>query len=142
MTNRNLFLAGAAVALVAAAGLGFGLARLTDKAPDAAEDHAKDEAGQEDGFVTLSPADAAKAGVLTTAVGRGGGSELVLPGRVALVANASAALGAPVSGTVERVHVAAGDRVAAGAAIATLRSAEGAGARALSLIHISEPTRH
>ncbi|WP_454761372.1 efflux RND transporter periplasmic adaptor subunit [Caulobacter segnis] len=130
MTNRNLLLAGAAIALIATAGLGFGLGRMTDKAPAAAEGHAEEEAPHDEGFVALSAADATKAGVLTTTVGRGGGSELVLPGRVALAANASAALGAPVSGTVERVHVAAGDRVTAGAAIATLRSAEGAGARA------------
>jgi len=130
MTDRKWILAGAATALIATAGLGFSLGRLTDKAPAATEEPAEEESHHEDGFVALSAADAAKAGVLTTTVGRGGGSELVLPGRVALAANASAALGAPVSGTVERVHVAAGDRVAVGAVIATLRSAEGAGARA------------
>ncbi|UAL09315.1 efflux RND transporter periplasmic adaptor subunit [Caulobacter segnis] len=131
MTNRTWILAGAATALTAALGLGYGVGRLTDKAPAQAPDHGEKEAPpHEEGFVALGAADAAKAGVLTVPVGRGGGSELVLPGRVALAANASAALGAPVSGTVERVHVAAGDRVAAGGAIATLRSAEGAGARA------------
>jgi cobalt-zinc-cadmium efflux system membrane fusion protein len=130
MTARKWILAGAATALVATAGLGFGLGRLTDKTPAAAEEHAEEEAPHKEGFVALSAADAVKAGVMTTTVGRGGGSELVLPGRVALAVNASAALGAPVSGTVERVHVAAGDRVAAGSAIATLRSADGAGARA------------
>lgn len=131
MTDRKWILAGAATALVAAIGLGFGAGRLTDKVPADAPAHEKEEgAPHEEGFVALSVADAARAGVLTTTVGRGGGSELVLPGRVALAVNASAALGAPVSGAVERVHVAAGDRVAAGAAIATLRSAEGAGARA------------
>lgn len=132
MTNRKWILAGAATALIATTGLGFGLGRLTDKAAVvvAGEGHAEEEPPHEDGFVALSAADAAKAGVLTTTVGRGGGSELVLPGRVALAANASAALGAPVPGAVERVHVAAGDRVAVGAAIATLRSVEGANARA------------
>lgn len=131
MNDRRWILAGAGAALVAATGLGFGLGRQTDKAPAEAPAHEEKAAvPHEEGFVALSAADAAKAGVLTTTVGRGGGSELVLPGRVVLAVNASAALGAPVSGTVERVHVAAGDRVAAGAAIATLRSAEGAGARA------------
>lgn len=131
MTDRKWILAGSAAALVVTAGLGFGLGRLTDKAPaQASADPEREEAPHEEGFVALSAADAARAGVLTTTVGHGGGSELVLPGRVALAVNASAALGAPVSGAVERVHVAAGDRVAAGAAIATLRSAEGAGARA------------
>lgn len=131
MNDRKWILAGAAAALVTTAGLGFGLGRLTDPAPARPPVHEeKGEAPHEEDFVALSAADAFKAGVLTTTVGRGGGSELVLPGRVALAVNASAALGAPVSGTVERVHVAAGDRVAAGAAVATLRSAEGAGARA------------
>ncbi len=131
MNDRKWILAGAAAALVTTAGLGFGLGRLTDPAPARPPAHEeKGEAPHEEDFVALSAADAFKAGVLTTTVGRGGGSELVLPGRVALAVNASAALGAPVSGTVERVHVAAGDRVAAGAAVATLRSAEGAGARA------------
>jgi cobalt-zinc-cadmium efflux system membrane fusion protein len=130
MTDRKWILAGTATALVVTASLGFGLGRLTDKAPAATEEHAEEEAHHEESFVALSAAEAVKAGVLTTTAGRGGGSELVLPGRVALGVNASAALGAPVSGTVERVHVAAGDRVAAGAAIATLRSAEGAGSRA------------
>lgn len=131
MTDRKWILAGAA-ALAVTAGLGFGLGRLTDKAPTAAPapNDQEEEAPHEDGFVTLDAADAIKAGVVATTVGRGGGSELVLPGRVVLAANASAALGAPVSGTVERVHVAAGDRVAFGAAVATLRSAEGAEARA------------
>jgi cobalt-zinc-cadmium efflux system membrane fusion protein len=124
-------MAGAATAIAAALGLGYGAGRLTDKAPAEAPAHEDgEEAPHENGFIALSAADAAKAGVLTVPVGRGGGSELVLPGRVALAANAAAALGAPVSGTVERVHVAAGDRVAAGGPIATLRSAEGAEARA------------
>lgn len=130
MTDRKWILAGTAIALIATAGVGFGLGRLTDKPAVSEPAHGKEEAPHEEGFVALDAADAVKAGVLTTSIGHGGGSELVLPGRVALAANASAALGAPVSGTVERVHVAAGDRVAAGAAIATLRSAEGAGARA------------
>lgn len=129
MTDRKWILAGAA-ALALTASLGFGLGRLTDSAPAKGARAETEEAPHEEGFVALDAADALKAGVLTTTVGRGGGAELVLPGRVALSANASAALGAPVSGTVERVHLAAGDRVAAGAAIATLRSAEGATARA------------
>jgi cobalt-zinc-cadmium efflux system membrane fusion protein len=49
---------------------------------------------------------------------------------VTLAANALAALGAPVSGTVERVHVSAGANVAAGSPIATLRSADAASGRA------------
>lgn len=131
MIERKWMMAGTGIALTAALGLGYGVGRLADRTPAEAPTHEDgEEAHYEEGFVALSAADAAKAGVLTASVGRGGGSELVLPGRVALAANALAALGAPMSGTVERVHVAAGDRVPAGGAIATLRSAEGAGARA------------
>lgn len=130
MIDRKWILASTA-ALVATAGLGFSLGRLTDGAPSRTVVHDEaEEPPHEEGVVAIDAAQAVKAGVLTTTVGRGGGSELILPGRVALSANASAALGAPVSGTVERLHVAAGDRVSAGAVIASLRSAEGANARA------------
>ncbi len=131
MTDRRLILASAAAGLALAVGLGFGLGRVTQAPPAVDADHESSEpAPHEDGFVALNAADALKAGVLTTTVGRGGGGELVLPGRVALAANASAALAASVSGAVERVQVAPGDRVTAGAAIAVLRGAEGADARA------------
>ena len=90
-------------------------------------EHKEGEAeGGGDGFVALPPATAATAGVEVTTVARGGGAELLVPGRAAFAPNAEAAVGAPLGGVVEKVHVAAGTRLGAGAPIATIRSAEGA----------------
>jgi cobalt-zinc-cadmium efflux system membrane fusion protein len=122
-----------AVALIAAAGLGYGAAQLVEgrsAAPAHEEEGAEHgEQGATD-LVPLKLADAAAAGVSVITPGRGGGADILLPGRVTLAANALAALGAPVSGTVERVHVSAGASVAAGSPIATLRSADAASGRA------------
>ena len=136
-TNR---IALTALALVLAAGLGFAAARYT--APSSAgEAHADEhaEAGHEEGgahaegeegFVALPLTQAPAAGVTVVSVAVGSGGELLLPGRVAFAPNAAAAVGAPAEGTVERVHVAAGDRVTRGAALVTLRSAQAASAGA------------
>jgi cobalt-zinc-cadmium efflux system membrane fusion protein len=131
IARRNVI--ASAVALIVAAGLGYGLAHLTE-GRSAAPVH-KEEAAEhgEHGATDLVPlklADAAAAGVSVITPGRGGGADILLPGRVTLAANALAALGAPVSGTVERVHVSAGANVAAGSPIATLRSADAASGRA------------
>jgi multidrug efflux pump subunit AcrA (membrane-fusion protein) len=127
------FVIASAVALIAAAGLGYGAAQLVEgrSAPPVSQEEggAHEEHG-EPGFVPLKIADAAAAGVSVVTPGRGGGADILLPGRVTLAANALAALGAPVSGTVERVHVSAGASVAAGSPIATLRSADAASGRA------------
>ncbi len=124
-----------AVALIAAAGLGFGAAQLLQDRPAAPAPAPEEEGAEhgghgETGFVPLKPADAAAAGVSVVTPGRGGGADILLPGRVTLAANALAALGTPVSGAVERVHVAAGAAVAIGSPIATLRSADAASGRA------------
>lgn len=128
--QRHWLITGAAV--IAALGIGFTAARLTpptQKPQVHAEDgHGKEEA--EEGFVTLSPAKAAAAGVTVVALERGGGSELMLPGRVEFAPGAEAVVDAPLPGTVLQVHVGPGTPVRAGAALVTLRSPEGAGARA------------
>ncbi|WP_156035744.1 efflux RND transporter periplasmic adaptor subunit [Caulobacter sp. UNC358MFTsu5.1] len=132
MIARRSLIASAA-ALVAAAGLGYGAAQFTAHRP---APPAHEEEGGEPGehgatdLVPLKLADAAAAGVSVVTPGRGGGADILLPGRVTLAANALAALGAPVSGAVERVHVSAGASVAAGSPIATLRSADAASGRA------------
>ena len=124
------YLVASAAALIAAAGLGYGVAQLVESRPAApAHEEEGEEHGQTD-LVPLKLADAAAAGVSVITPGRGGGADILLPGRVTLAANALAALGAPVSGTVERVHVSAGANVAAGSPIATLRSADAASGRA------------
>lgn len=122
-----------AVALIAAAGLGYGAAHLVEGRSTASAHEEEDAAHEVHGEADLVPlklADAAAAGVSIITPGRGGGADILLPGRVTLAANALAALGAPVSGVVERVHVSAGAAVAAGSPIATLRSADAASGRA------------
>jgi cobalt-zinc-cadmium efflux system membrane fusion protein len=121
------------VALIAAAGLGYGAAQFVANRSAAPAHEAEGGEHEEHGAADLVPlklADAAAAGVSVITPGRGGGADILLPGRVTLAANALAALGAPVSGTVERVHVSAGVNVAAGSPIATLRSADAASGRA------------
>ena len=122
-----------AVALLAAAGLGYGAAQVVASRSAAPAHEAEGGEHEEHGATDLVPlklTDAAAAGVSVITPGRGGGADILLPGRVTLAANALAALGAPVSGTVERVHVSAGVNVAAGSPIATLRSADAASGRA------------
>lgn len=122
-----------AMALIAAVGLGYAAAQVVARDPTASppgqEAGEPAEHGATD-FVRLKLADAAAAGVSVITPGRGGGADILLPGRVTLAANALAALGAPVSGAVERVHVSAGSSVSAGSPIATLRSADAASGRA------------
>jgi len=132
--DRRLLLA-AAGALVIAVGAGFGLARLTAAPPDAhaeGEEHG-DEDGEEEavsGFVAIT-ADAARAlDIGIVQVGRGGGSELTLPGRVSLIPGAEAAVDSPLAGVVMAVHVGLGDRVRTGDVLATIRSPDGAASRA------------
>jgi cobalt-zinc-cadmium efflux system membrane fusion protein len=127
------YIIASAVALIAAASLGYGAAHLVEgrSAATAPEpEDAEHETHGETDLVPLELADAAAAGVSVITPGRGGGGDILLPGRVTLAANALAALGAPVSGAVERVHVSAGAAVAMGSPIATLRSADAASGRA------------
>lgn len=120
------------VAVIAALGLGFTAARLmpdgAKPAAHAEEEH--EEAGGEEGFVALAPDKATAAGVTLVGLERGGGSELMLPGRVEFAPGAEAVVDAPLPGTVLQVHVGPGTPVKVGAALVTLRSPEGAGARA------------
>ncbi len=130
--DRHWLMTGAAVIAALGIGLGggFGAARWLEPRPAnpaEAEDH--EEAAPE-GVVALSPQAAAAAGVTIVEVARGGGSELMLPGRVQTMPGAEAVVDAPLPGTVVRVHVGPGSRVTAGAGLVTLRSPEGAASRA------------
>lgn len=128
--ERHWLMTGAAV--VAALGIGFGAAQLMRPAAPS-EAHAEEEGHAEEGeegFVALAPDAAAKAGVTITAVARGGGAELMLPGRVEFAPGAEATVDAPLPGSVVRVHVGPGSRVSAGSPLVTLRSPEGAASRA------------
>ena len=133
--NKHWLMTGAAVVIALAAG--FGATRILDRpsteAGQAEAEHA--EAGHandasEESFVALTPPEAARAGVSVITVQRGGGAELKLPGRVAFAPGAEAAVDAPLGGTVVRVHVGLGDRVAAGSPLITVRSPDGAASRA------------
>lgn len=129
MNQRNrILILGLAVALVAGVG-GIFIGRALDGGPPAAgheekEKHAEAEGGE--GFVAMAPAEARAAGVELATVVRGGGGELIVPGRVAFAPGAEAEIGAPLAGRVEAVHVAPGRQVAAGTPLVTLRSADGA----------------
>ncbi|MET0250770.1 MAG: efflux RND transporter periplasmic adaptor subunit [Novosphingobium sp.] len=122
--------------LAAALGLGAGSLLWRDTPERHADDAHQEEASEhasKAAFVALTPATASKAGVEITSIGRGGGAELQIPGRVTFAPNAEAAIGAPLGGVVETVHVAPGSRVRAGDAIVTIRSPEGAALRASSV---------
>jgi cobalt-zinc-cadmium efflux system membrane fusion protein len=128
-TRKHWLMTGAAV--IAALGLGFAGARLLD--PPAPDAHAEEEHAEEaapEGFVALTDQQAAAAGISLTAVTRGGGGEYRLPGRVSVAPGAEARVDAPLAGVVTAVHVGPGARVRRGSPLATLRSPEGATARA------------
>lgn len=131
--NRHWLMTAAAV--VVALGVGFGVAQWTPALTGAAdvqtdEEGHEDEEGAVEGFVALSPAASAAAGVSIVAVERGGGSGLKIPGRVAFAPGAEAVVDAPLPGAVVQVHVGTGSQVRVGSPLVTLRSPEGAAARA------------
>lgn len=129
------FLLGGVAAVLLAVSAGFGLARLTAPSTD---DHAEGEAhgdehgeqGATPGFVALTAEAARALNISIVEVGRGGGSELTLPGRVSLVPGAEASVDSPLAGVVVAVNVGPGDRVQPGAVLATVRSPDGAASRA------------
>lgn len=124
---------GVVAAILVAAVAGFAVARLLNPGPASApaDEHAH-EAEEEhvEGFVALKPDDAAGAGVELALVERGGGIDLLLPGRVAVAVDAQSVVAAPLDGMIVNIHVAVGSKVARGAAIASIRSPEGGAIRA------------
>jgi cobalt-zinc-cadmium efflux system membrane fusion protein len=139
--NNSLLIGGGALALLVALGAGFGIARMTDDpaAPAAAQaeggeaDHAEGgegEAAGEEGVVALTPQQIDASGITVVSVGRGGGAETRLAGRVEPTVDSRAAVAASVGGRVERVLVAPGARVGAGQPLAVLVSGEAATFRA------------
>lgn len=158
MKRDNARLYGAVAAAAVLAGLGgYGLSMLTNRpvaegaeAGHAEEKHAEEggehagetggehageavvAAAEAEGVIALTPAQAQATGIRIAQVSRGGGSEVRLSGRVAPVIDAKASVGAMVSGRVERVLVAPGQRIAAGQALAVLVSGDAASLRAES----------
>lgn len=132
--DRKLLIGIAATAVLAAGG-GYLIARMSDPhmatiAEEEGEHGEEGEEHREEGFVALKPDEAKAAGVELAKVERGGGSELVLSGRVTNAANAQSSVGAPLAGAVVELRVAPGSAVRKGTIIALIRSPEGAGANA------------
>lgn len=134
------------VAFVAMLAAGFGIARWTDPhladgwhaAHEDEGDHGDDDAhdghggeAAEEGVVALGADQISASGIDVVPVGRGGGGgETRLSGRVEPAIGARAVVAAAIAGRVERVLVAPGARVDAGAALAVLVSGEAATLRA------------
>ncbi|MFA4940427.1 efflux RND transporter periplasmic adaptor subunit [Brevundimonas sp.] len=148
-SNKTLLIGGvAALVLLGGAGLYMAFGRsdpapaaAAEKAAPAAEEagHAEGEAphaegGAEaeapEGFVALSAAQAQAANLVVVGVGRGGGAETRLSGRVEPMIDARAAVAASVGGRVERVLVAPGQSVRVGQPLASIVSGEAATFRA------------
>lgn len=90
-----------------------------------------DEATEsEEGLVALTQQQIEASGIQVVAVGRGGGSETRLSGRVEPAIGARAAVAASIGGRVERVIVAPGTRVRVGQPLAVIVSGEAATMRA------------
>lgn len=135
-----------AAAIVLALVAGFGLAKWTAAPPSAApaDAHADDaaQAGkapaarsaeappEKENVVALTPAQIKASGIDVVGVGRGGGHETRLSGRVETVVGARASVAAVVGGRVERVLVAPGATVAPGTPLAIVVSGEAATLRA------------
>lgn len=153
-TNTRRMITAAALLLALLAG--FGLAKVAGSTPEAHAEHAQsegedeghddhgaeaaggeahaghgDEEGEaEEGFIKLTTEQANDAGIDVVAVGRGGGSETRLSGRVEPAVGARAAVAASIGGRVERLLVAPGAAVEIGDALAVVVSGEAATLRA------------
>ena len=130
-----------AAALLFAVLAGYGLAKLTggqDAGPSPAghvdgggqDEHGDEEAEGEEGLVVLTQPQIEASGIQVVALGRGGGGETRLSGRVESAVGARAAVAASVGGRVERVVVAPGTPVRAGQPLAVIVSGEAATMRA------------
>lgn len=129
-THRARLLAGAAVAVLALGGAVFLLTRDGSEpaVAEAAEAAGAPEAPE--GVVRLTAQQIEASGISIVAVGRGGGGEVRLSGRVEPMIDARAAVAAPVGGRVERVLVAPGQAVRAGQVLAVVVSGDAAVIRA------------
>ena len=135
-TRKTWLMAGAAVAVVVIGSAAFLMTR--DGPAPSTSVEAPAEAGQEgeaageaeEGVINLTPAQIEASGITIMAVGRGGGGETRLAGRVEPMIDARAAVAASVGGRVERVLVAPGQSVRAGQALAVLVSGDAATFRA------------
>jgi cobalt-zinc-cadmium efflux system membrane fusion protein len=134
-SNKTLLIGGVAALLVLGGGGIYMAGRsaapaVKGEAVKVEEAHAEEGAEAPEGFVALDPAQAQAAGVLVVTVGRGGGAETRLAGRVEPMIDARAAVAASVGGRVERVLVAPGQAVRIGQPLVSLVSGEAASLKA------------
>lgn len=132
-SNKTLLISGASAVILLGAGGFYLLSRGADPAPVVAENQtaeAESQADAPEGFVELSESQAQGANIVVVGVGRGGGAEIQLAGRVEPMVDARAAVAASVGGRVERVLVAPGQTVRIGQPLASLVSGEAATFRA------------
>ncbi|WP_045318704.1 efflux RND transporter periplasmic adaptor subunit [Brevundimonas abyssalis] len=143
MTDKPVLIGGAAaLALVVAVGGYFVLtpddretAQVEAAHSEGDGDTHEGEAGHEgeearEGFVALDAEQIQASNITVVALGRGGGTETQLSGRVEPMVDSRAAVAAAVGGRVERVLVAPGQSVRAGQALASLVSGDAATFRA------------
>ena len=136
MTTTNIRLLCGAVLLVAL-GTGFGLAQLIPHSEHAAhvkgddhDDHDDHDDEAPEGVVVLTARQIEASGIGIVAVGRGGGNETRLTGRVESALDARTAISAIVGGRVVQVQVAPGSPVEAGQTLVVVISGEAATLRA------------
>ncbi|WP_438853213.1 efflux RND transporter periplasmic adaptor subunit [Brevundimonas nasdae] len=132
-SNKTLLIGGAAAVILLAAGGFYLLSRGPDAVPAVAESNAAEaesEADAPEGLVELSESQIQGTNILVVGVGRGGGAEVQLAGRVEPMVDARAAVAASVGGRVERVLVSPGQTVRIGQPLASLVSGEAATFRA------------
>ena len=136
MTPNNIRLLFGA-ALLVALGAGFGLAQLIPHTEHAAhvegddhDDHDDHDDEAPEGVVVLTARQIEASGIGIVAVGRGGGNETRLTGRVESALDARTAISAIVGGRVEQVQVAPGSPVEAGQTLVVVISGEAATLRA------------
>lgn len=122
MNTKNRPYAGAALALIAATGLGFGAARLTETAPPAPEAKTPPQGAQKDS-VELD-AEAIRAAKITVAPATAGklDAAILASATVEATPEAEAVLTARAPGTVIRILKRIGDTVRAGETLALVES--------------------
>lgn len=111
MKNKSYIIS--IIAVIAALGIGYMLPKngnksQTIKAPGATS---KEEHNEASDIVELNDNDAKSAGIETAKINFGTGSEIRILGRVMAAPEAKIMVGAPISGRVSRVYVAAGSMV-------------------------------
>jgi cobalt-zinc-cadmium efflux system membrane fusion protein len=124
MTDRNRLYAGAAVGLVAAGALGFGVARVTQAPPPAPIAAADTAAATKPNTTVAMPPQAVAASGITVAPAAAGelDAAVLASATVDAAPDAEAVLTARAPGTVTRIFVRIGDPVRAGQTLALVES--------------------